>query len=303
MGACSQPFGSVEQQVADPAPTLTITAAAFHTVDGTSPTFCGQAGYPACLAPPPTQVRWGISASTTTERSGLGFAAGAAHTVVYGESFAIGTLTHFNFPTNSGTSASQASLDLHLRVDPSIAGPALFDSTITIPFAIDETPNAAPCVYPSATPCADKITFGTSTFALDSTSSYTVYALQILGFVDPNMPTPVSGLISEENGNSSAVLQAVVTEHCLDADADGVCDEFDECLGTPEGEQTDSDGCTLSQICPCEGPWNNHGEYVSCVAHETQDMVSQGLMTPQQRSLLVSTAGQSTCGKPQASIH
>src|SRR5690349_3489934 len=121
---------SVEQQVADPAPTLTITSATFHDpLGGSSISFCGQTAAPACLAPPPTQVRWGQPAGPT-EQSGLGFAAAGAHTIAYGVSFPIGTLTHFNFPTFAGSSATGVSLDLHVRVDPSVAGPALFDQSI-----------------------------------------------------------------------------------------------------------------------------------------------------------------------------
>lgn len=374
--ACSElTFEAAKQPIADPAPVLTITSAEFHSpVGGLSINYCGQVGWPACVAPPPTQVRWGTPAVVGSQ-SGLGFAPGAAHTIVYGVSFPIGALTHFNFPTVSGSWASGVSLDLRLRVDPSIPGPALFDSVITIPLAIDETPNQLPCTYTSTAPCADKVTFGTSTFQLASTSTFTVYELEILGFVDPMSPTPVSGLISEESGSSSAVLQAVVREHCLDADSDGTCDETDNCAGTanpdqadsdgdgtgdacdvcpqdadddidgdgvcgdvdncrttPNSDQTDSDsdglgdvcdldgdndgvpddedacpdtadgpvdqdGCSLSQLCPCDDPWKNHGQYVSCVAHETQHFVTQGILTAHERSQLVSAAGQSSCGQ------
>ena len=378
VGACSEmSFDAAEQPVADPAPVLSITSARFHSpVGGTSINFCGQALAPACTAAPPTQVRWGTPA-TIGNQSGIGFGAAAAHTIVYGVDFPIGTLTHFNFPTNSGTWASGVSLDLQVRVDPSIPGPALFDSVITIPLSIDETPNQLPCTYTSLSPCADKVTFGTSTFALASTSSFTVYELEILGFVDPTSPTPVSGLISEEGGNSSAVLQAVVREHCLDVDADGTCDEVDNCPGsanptqtdtdgdgtgdacdvcpldadddidgdgvcgnldncrtTPNADQADADddglgdvcdtdgdndgvpdnedtcpgttsgpvdesGCSIDQLCPCTPTpdWKNHGQYVSCVAHETQHFVTQSILTAQQRADLVSAAGQSNCGK------
>src|SRR5207249_640401 len=148
-------------------------------------------------------------------------------------SFAIGALSHFNFPTQAGTAASNVSLDLEVRVDPSQPGPALFDQTITIPFTIDETPNLPPCVYSSTVPCADKITFGTSSFLITSTSNSTVYELQIAGFVDPNSTLPVDGLISQENGTSSAELLAVLNEHCVDSDGDGVCDEVDNCVSVP----------------------------------------------------------------------
>jgi hypothetical protein len=349
LGACSQSFDSVEQKLADPAPTLAITSAAFSNVDGTNPTFCGQGAYPACLAPPPTQVRWGIAAQGAPERSGLGFATAGTHTVTYGTSFPIGSLTHFNFPTNSGTSSSHANLELNVLVDPSIPGPSIFNAPINIPFTIDETPNALPCAYPSVDPCADKITFVTTTFALNSAVNGTVYDLS-LGFVDPVTSATKDNLLSEENGNSSATLVAVLTEHCeFDADADGVCDENDNCPAVANSDQADSDGdgtgdacdiCPLdaandadndgvcgnvdncpadpnsdqadndgdgqgnacdeddiSVICPCAGPWNNHGQYVSCVAHATTTLVNNGVITAQQRSVLVSTAAQSSCGK------
>ncbi len=418
LGACSESTSSVEQKVADPAPVFSITSAAFQNVNGTAPTFCGQASAPACLAPPPTQVRWGIAAQGAPERSGLGFAGDAAQTVTYGTSFPFGTLTHFNFPTNSGTSASAAELVLDVRVDPSVPGPAIFDAPITIPFAIDETPNTLPCVYPSATPCADKISFLATTFALNATTNGTIYDLSV-GFINPTTSATVDNLLSEENGSSSARLVAILTEHCEnDGDSDGVCDENDSCPTTPNSDQTDSDGdgqgdacdacpadplndadgdgvcgnvdncastpnsdqadsdgdgqgdacdacpadpandadgdgvcgnvdncptvangdqadadgdgigdacdddddndgvpdptdecpgttagpvnadgCSVDQLCPCVAPWKNHGMYVSCVAHVTTDFVNAGLLTNQQRSQLVSTAGQSSCGK------
>jgi hypothetical protein len=332
VGGCSLSLDATDQKdqkVVDPAPTLTIVTGDFHDpVGGDNIAFCNP-GAAACTNPPPIQVRWGEPASGT-EQSGLGFDPTAPVPISYGTSFSIGTLSHFNFPTNAGTAATDVSLDLEVRVDPSNPGPALFDHTITIPFTIDETPNVEPCAYPSTTPCADKITFGTSSFLITSTSNSTVYELQIAGFVDPNSSLPVDGLISQENGTSSADLLAVLNEHCVDTDGDGVCDEVDNCVTTPNADQLDSDGdgigdacdncptvsnpdqadsngdgigdaCQdgVSSICPCvrTPPWKNHGEYVSCVAHETHDLVEQGQMTAQERSQVVSTAGQSDCGK------
>jgi hypothetical protein len=247
-------------------------------VGGSSISTCDPATTP-CGAAPVIQVRWGTPADTA-EQSGLGFDPSAATSITYGTNFSIGTLSHFNQPTILGTAATSVSLDLELRVDPSVPGPSLFDSTITIPFTIDETPNVEPCAYPSTTPCADKITFGTSSFLLSSTSSDTVYELTIAGFVDPTSSAPVDGLISQENGTSSAELLAVLREHCVDSDNDGICDDHE-----------------VSFICPCNSDWKNHGEYVSCVAHATQVLVGDGEITAQDRAVIVSTAGQSQCGK------
>jgi hypothetical protein len=280
VGGCSSfSLGSTEQEVADPAPVLTIVGGDFHDpVGGSSITTCDPGTTP-CAATPVMQVRWGSPAEGTTQ-SGLGFDPTAPVTISYGTNFSIGSLSHFNVPTYDGTAASSVSLDLEVRVDPSVAGPSLFDQTITIPFTIDETLNVEPCLYPSTTPCADKITFGTSSFLLASTSNDTVYELQIAGFVDPTSSAPVDGLISQEGGTSNATLLAVLREHCVDSDADGICDDHE-----------------VSFICPCNSDWKNHGQYVSCVAHATQVLVGDGEITAQERAVIVSTAGQSQCGK------
>jgi len=329
VAACSSSSSVDEgnQKVVDPAPTLSIVTGHFHDpVGGTNLVFCDPAGT-ACSVPPPMQVHWGVPADFTGQ-SGLGFAPTAPVVITYSTSFSIGTLSHFNFATEAGTAAGTVSLDLEVRVDPSVPGPALFDQTITIPFSIDETPNQLPCLYPSTVPCADKITFGTSTFMITSTSNSTVYDLDIQGFVDPGTSLPVAGLISQENGTSSATLLAVLNEHCVDTDGDGVCDEVDNCVTVPNADQADTDGdgvgdacdncptvanpdqtdtdgdgkgdaCDnpIEELCPCDAEWKNHGQYVSCVAHASKQLVDSGLLTDQQRAVIVSTAGQSNCGK------
>ena len=88
-----------------------------------------------------------------------------------------------------------------------------------------------------------------------------------------------------------------------DDDNDGVNDTADICPVSSPGEAVDAGtGCTLAQLCPCEGargsskPWRNHGKYVSCVAKSTKVFVSQGLLTNTEKGDIVSAAAQSSCG-------
>lgn len=89
-----------------------------------------------------------------------------------------------------------------------------------------------------------------------------------------------------------------------DADEDGVPNENDLCPGTTPGEIVHpSDGCSIAQLCPCEGPrvssepLRNHGRYVSCVARKSRGVVSAGLITSMDRADLISEAARSSCGK------
>lgn len=62
----------------------------------------------------------------------------------------------------------------------------------------------------------------------------------------------------------------------LDNDADGVPDQEDQCLQTPFNTVVNSSGCSLSQLCPCESDWRNHGKYVKCVVDATVDFLREG---------------------------
>jgi Thrombospondin type 3 repeat len=83
-----------------------------------------------------------------------------------------------------------------------------------------------------------------------------------------------------------------------DVDGDGANDAEDQCLGTAPGQVTDGAGCSVAQLCPCENPsgWKNHGEYVKCVAHTSEDFLDLGLITDAQKDAIVSKAGESQCG-------
>jgi hypothetical protein len=83
----------------------------------------------------------------------------------------------------------------------------------------------------------------------------------------------------------------------VDADRDGVPDFLDQCPNTPSNSVVNSAGCSIEQLCPCAGPWRNHGEYVNCVKQTTGDFFRAGLITEAQRRVLLNKAAQSNCGK------
>lgn len=82
-----------------------------------------------------------------------------------------------------------------------------------------------------------------------------------------------------------------------DEDNDGVPDSLDQCPGTPPGAVVNADGCSIDQLVPCDGPWKNHGQYVSAIAHVTREFVEQDLITREQRAEIVVEAAHSDCGR------
>lgn len=94
---------------------------------------------------------------------------------------------------------------------------------------------------------------------------------------------------------------AEVPKTCPDSDGDGVPDASDACPGTAISALVDEHGCSGEQlvdlVCPCNGGWKNHGQYVSCVAHETAAQVQAGLLTEAQKDAIVSARAKNSCGK------
>jgi len=82
-----------------------------------------------------------------------------------------------------------------------------------------------------------------------------------------------------------------------DQDADGVPDFFDECAYTPAGDVVDSWGCGISQLCPCAGPWKNHGQYVRCVVRTLLRFKREGLLNKRECRNILREAAHSNCGK------
>lgn len=82
----------------------------------------------------------------------------------------------------------------------------------------------------------------------------------------------------------------------LDADGDMVTDADDACPRSAYGEVANASGCTVSQLCPAENAWKNHGAYVACVTHEANDFNKEGLITDDERKSYVSKASESDIG-------
>jgi hypothetical protein len=58
----------------------------------------------------------------------------------------------------------------------------------------------------------------------------------------------------------------------------------------------------INELCPCDHAtdgesWKNHGKYVSCVAHISEDLAGAGLLTVMEKDAIVSEASVSSCGR------
>ena len=81
-----------------------------------------------------------------------------------------------------------------------------------------------------------------------------------------------------------------------DVDGDGVANGADFCPLSPLGQPVNANGCTGAQFTALQCVRENfvqHGQYVSCVAHATNDAVSQGLMAPKEKARFVKEAAKS----------
>ena len=89
-----------------------------------------------------------------------------------------------------------------------------------------------------------------------------------------------------------------------DTDADGVGDACDQCGDALPGPVVNRRGCTIEQLCPCDGPevdeaWKHHGDYFRCVKKKAKNFAKKELITREERRAIVSAAKINTCGNPE----
>jgi hypothetical protein len=84
-----------------------------------------------------------------------------------------------------------------------------------------------------------------------------------------------------------------------DSDGDGVPDSQDLCPNTPPGSIVNAHGCGLAQLCPCDGSWRNHADYVRCVIEDAWQFYRHGLLTAAQRHDAIRIAARSHCGQDE----
>ena len=97
------------------------------------------------------------------------------------------------------------------------------------------------------------------------------------------------------------------TEYTAEADSDedgysatcGDCNDNDAAInpGTFEipGNAVDED-CNSEILCDSDAEWRNHGQFVSCVAHEAEALLEAELITEAEKDAIVSEAAQSDVG-------
>ena len=76
-----------------------------------------------------------------------------------------------------------------------------------------------------------------------------------------------------------------------------ISDAQDQCPDTPAGSIVNAQGCSLQQLVPCDSSWPNHGEYVEAMIRRAWESYRHGLITPEQRRIIIRLAARSDCGR------
>uniref|UniRef100_UPI00332B26D0 beta strand repeat-containing protein n=2 Tax=Gammaproteobacteria TaxID=1236 RepID=UPI00332B26D0 len=181
------------------------------------------------------QVRWGV---TNGAKSGYGFMDndGALNgEVVLNQDIVLGTFTHYNYPINSGSSITAATMDVVFNVIDSFGNVTAV--TLKLNFAHNETPNDG------ADP-RDIVTIGQTNVTFNYEGEQ--YTIQVIGFEDGD-GNVVSSIYTDENASTSydLVIRMVagsgyslpsVEGNVLDNDITGA--DISSVIGVAIGDQT-----------------------------------------------------------------
>jgi hypothetical protein len=127
--------------------------------------------------------------------------------------------------------------------------------------------------------------------------------------------SPVRGYYQDTDDNAADFESAATSVYLNtqtppepDTDGDGFVDPLDNCFDVANADQTDTDAdglgnaCDASPydsveaLCPCDGGWASHDEYVQCVAAETNALKAAGEISGRQKGAIQSAAARSICG-------
>jgi hypothetical protein len=151
-------------------------------------------------------ARWGVPANV--DQSGYDFTPTAGSiSPTLGVAFSLGNFVHHNNPIGDDGSIPTG-LDYSLSFSTNGVPPGLAD---TFHFAHNETPNVEPCPSPSAIPCDDIVTISSVNLNSIITVGSDVYFFNLLGFSTNGGATISSQFFSQEGGQNSAQLFAMVT--------------------------------------------------------------------------------------------
>ena len=155
----------------------------------------------------PRTARWGIPIDPNGQQSGYDYSPAATpfNVLSNGTPFLLGAFDHLNFPIG-GTAITDIDLAFTLQID------GLVPLAGTFHFNHNETPNAAPCQFPSVTPCADAVTISSPFLNTPFTYLGNQYFFTLLGFSQDGGATTVSQFITQENQNNIAGLYGEITE-------------------------------------------------------------------------------------------
>jgi hypothetical protein len=80
-----------------------------------------------------------------------------------------------------------------------------------------------------------------------------------------------------------------------DADTDGVADDVDRCPGTAPDAAVNADGCSIAQLCSCDGTRKGRHEYLRCLKRTIAQFENAGLITSAQARAIWREGFESGC--------